>query len=308
MMRNTIFSGSKVEMVEIPCPLCGSRQSQVLIDEKITDLERGFDYLSESGGHFRINRCSGCSFIYSSPVFTEETLQNLYNAAEIGAYIAPTSDHGIAVNCERYVKRLVKHSGITSGRLLDVGCGCGQLLQAARDIGFEAYGVDPSREAAGQAKACGFEAVHGLYSADLYPENYFDLITIIHVIDHVMSPLDLLRSVQKHLRPGGAVLIATHNVQSLLAKLMGRHFIAYNVQHITYYTPDSLDQMLHHSGLKPIKRMRSLTTYSLDHLAENGLSNLRLRNAALNLFSGLGIGGLHVSFPFGNIEAIAVKE
>jgi 2-polyprenyl-3-methyl-5-hydroxy-6-metoxy-1,4-benzoquinol methylase len=246
--------------------------------------------------------------VYSSPVFTEETLQKLYDAAAVDSYVAPEAEHGIAVNSERYVKRLIKHSGITSGRLLDIGCGGGQLLQAARRMGFEGYGVEPSHDAVELARACGFNGIHGLYSSELYPENYFDLITVIHVIDHVMSPLELLQNVRKNLRPGGAVFIATHNIESLLAKLSGPRFIAYNVQHITYYTPDSLDEMLRRAGLKPIKRLKTLTTYSLNHLAENGISSPRLRDAVLRTFSTLGIGGLHLSFPFGNIEAIAVKE
>lgn len=295
-------------MVHIACPMCRSDKPSLLLDEKINDLSRGFDYLTESGGHFQINKCGSCDFVYSSPIFSEETTNQLYNSANIGSCVAPSSEQGIAINSARYIARLMKYSGIRAGKLLDIGCGCGQVLQAATEAGLEAYGVDPSRDAVQCANGAGFQATHGMYTADMFPEASFDLISIIHVIDHVLDPQELLQTAHRHLRPGGAIILATHNIQSLLAKLMGKHFVAYNVQHITYYTPQTLNKMLIRTGFSPIKRLNSLTTYSLDHFVKNGIANPALRDTLLKAFSCLGIGELNISFPFGNIEAIAVKK
>ena len=294
-------------MIEIPCPMCGGAHAVKLLDEEITDMDKGFDYLTETGGHYRINRCLSCGFVYSSPVFTEETLSALYDEAKVDSCMTPSTERGIAINSRRYVDRLMEYSGITEGRLLDVGCGPGAVLKAAAGAGLDALGVDPGGEAVSAALEAGCQAQVGLYTRDLFPENSFDLVTVIHVIDHVMSPLDLLKSVHKHLRPGGAVLLATHNIESLLAKLMGKRFIAYNVQHITYYTPDTLDEMIRRAGLIPVKRLKSVTTYPLNHLVENGLPYPGPRKALLKALEITRLGNLALSFPFGNIEAVAVK-
>lgn len=292
---------------DIPCPLCKSSRARTKIKERFGDLDRAFDYFSEDGGHYRINECLECGFVYSSPVFSEEAVQKLYDAADASACTSSTSDRAILVNMLRYVRRLMRHSGISSGRLLDIGCGCGHLLRAAQRLGLRAEGIDPSLDASRAAAAQGFSVTHGNYAADSFPENHFDLITVIHVIDHVMDPLELLRDVRRHLRPGGAVLVATHNIESLLAKLSGDAFLAYNIQHITYYTPATLDRMIAASGLKPVKRLRSLSTYSLAHLAQNGLRD-PWRSRVNGLLSRCGLGNAQLTFPFGNIEAVAVKK
>lgn len=297
----------KTAMIDIPCPMCGGTFSEKIIDENIANLERGFDYLTESGGHYQINRCRICGFTYSSPVFSEKTLSALYGEADVNGCTVPATEQGIAVNSRRYIDRLMEYSGIGEGRLLDVGCGAGAVLKAAAEAGLEGHGIDPGSAAVETARAAGCRAQVGMYAGDSFPENHFDLVTVIHVIDHVMSPLDLLKSVRKHLRPGGAVLLATHNIESLLAKLMGPKFIAYNVQHISYYTPESLDEMIRRAGLTPIKQLKSVTTYPLNHLAENGLPGPHLREMVLKLLTATRLGNLKLSFPFGNIEAVAVK-
>lgn len=302
--------GSRIDLGQlrdIPCPLCGGGRSRVKIRERFADLNSAFDYFSEDGGHYRINECLECGFVYSSPVLSEEAVRRLYNAADASPCTDQTSDQSISVNMRRYVQRLMRHSGIRSGRLLDIGCGCGHLLRAAQGLGLEAQGIDPSQDAVQTACGQGCAALHGNYTAESFPENHFDLVSVIHVIDHVLDPLGLLRNVRRHLRPGGAVLVATHNIASLLARITGDRFLAYNIQHITYYTPASLDRMIAAAGLKPVKRLRSLTTYSLRHLARNGLRDPWRRRAEKTL-SLLGLGGLQLTFPFGNIEAVAVKR
>ena len=104
------------------------------------------------------------------------------------------------------------------------------------------------------------------------------------------------------------MLVATHNIESLMARLMGEAFIAWSVQHISYFSPRTLRAMMERCGLEPLKTKRSITTYPLSHFVENGIRNAGLRGVMLSTFKTFGLGELHLSFPFGNIEVYATRN
>lgn len=248
--------------------------------------------------------------VYSNPIFDERTILSHYRQCAVDKCIDPEETPSIRVNMRRYLDRLTRVSGVGKGRLLDVGCGAGHLLEYARARGFEVNGVDPSIGAVKYAcSVLGSEVVVvGAYTSELYRPEAFDLITMIHVIDHVVSPKDLLETARYHLKAGGYLFVATHDTDSLLARLTGEDFIAYSVQHISYFIPKTLRAMMKQCGLWPVKTLRSLTTYSLRHYAENGIRNPTLRERIIRWLSALHLDALRLSFPFGNMEVIARKD
>jgi SAM-dependent methyltransferase len=207
-------------------------------------------------------------------------------------------------------RRLASAGGIKSGRLLDIGCGCGHLLHEAKQLGFEVHGVEPSQDAVDYAaKHFGIDAVVcGAYVKDVFPEQHFDLISCIHVIDHVDSPCTLLEAACSHLKPGGCLVVATHNIESLLSRLTGEGFIAWSVQHISYYSPGTLKAMMERCGLTPLEVRRSITTYPLSHYVENGIRSPGVRGKLLKTLKTIGLGGMQLSFPFGNFEVFATRN
>jgi 2-polyprenyl-3-methyl-5-hydroxy-6-metoxy-1,4-benzoquinol methylase len=108
--------------------------------------------------------------------------------------------------------RFLKHPA--SGRsLLDVGCGTGSLLLAAREHGYTVAGLDFDREAVETARVrLGIDDVHSLSAAQFrqaYPDRRFDVVTAFEVIEHVESPADLMRECSQLLKPGGELVIST---------------------------------------------------------------------------------------------------
>lgn len=296
-------------MKDILCPLCGSSEFTIRYAPQLDGAEDAFHYLTEKPCHYRIVDCRACGMTYSSPIFDEEKIIQLYRACNTEQAQGPAEEKAILANMRRYLARLRRDSGIQSGRLLDIGCGLGQLLVEAREMGYDVFGVDPSEEAVAAARGqLGPDRVIcSTYSEGLFPAEQFDLITLVHVIDHVVSPADLLKSIRKHLKPGGHAFIATHNIDSLLARITGRDFIAWSIQHISYYTPDTLRSLARMAGLEPVALRGSLTTYPLMHFAKNGIRSERLRKATLDVLSRLAMSQWQVSFPFGNIELTCAK-
>jgi 2-polyprenyl-3-methyl-5-hydroxy-6-metoxy-1,4-benzoquinol methylase len=296
-------------MRTLDCPLCGANNFSVKYEAQLDGAEDAFHYLTEKPCHYRVVTCNECGLAYSTPIFSEEKIIELYKNCAIEEAVGETEDAAIRTNMRRYLDRLSRDSGKRSGKLLDVGCGPGHLLEEARKRGYDAVGVDPSAEAVKhvQARLGKNSAINAPYSKELFPENSFDLITLVHVIDHVVEPKKLLETMRYHLKPGGHVFIATHNIDSWLAKLTGKGFIAWSVQHITYYTPGTLREMTRRAGFSPVSTRGSLTTYPLSHFAKNGLRTPWLRDLALRALNFTRLGSVPISFPFGNLEVVCNK-
>ena len=144
---------------------------------------------------------------------------------------------------------------VPAGRLLDVGCGPGFLLEAARERGWTAVGVDPSPFAVARARKGGFEAHGGmLEDVDLAPGS-FDALALLQVVEHMTDPRPLLAACRRLLRPGGALLVATPNPRSLLARAKGERFNYWiPPMHCAWYTPRALVRLLDGNGFRTVRR------------------------------------------------------
>lgn len=107
-------------------------------------------------------------------------------------------------------------------RLLDVGCGAGALLEVARAAGLDAVGVDAAPDRAAEARARSGAVVHAGTLETLPAElGRFDVIRMNQLVEHVPSPRALLLAARERLAPGGALYLATPNVDSLAHRVLG---------------------------------------------------------------------------------------
>ncbi|MFH1912658.1 MAG: class I SAM-dependent methyltransferase [Pseudomonadota bacterium] len=296
-------------MINISCPLCDNDNYTVTSDACLDSINNSFDYLTESPTHYRIVQCNICGMKYSNPILSDIEIIELYKSSCINNCVRVDESASIRINMISYFSRLLSHSSVSKGKFLDIGCGCGHLLKYASERGFEVAGIDPAQNAiihARQLVEAG-DIREGIYTLDSYPENYFDLISCIHVIDHVVDPKLLLKAAYKHLKHGGYMIIATHNMNSLLARVSGKTFIAYSIQHITYFTPSLLKKMAEQCGFSSVTIKRSLSTYTLRHYAENGFRSHKIRKLFLSILTFFRVDSLQLSFPFGNMELIVKK-
>lgn len=143
-------------------------------------------------------------------------------------------------------------------RVLDVGChtgGFGVTLKEER--GCEVWGVEPDPGAAAIAETFLDRVFVGPYSCDLgIPDASFDLVVFNDVLEHLSEPWDVLRTVKRHLKPSGTVVVSLPNLlhqSNLLHMLRDRDFRyeptgIRDRTHLRFFTAKSARRMFEECG------------------------------------------------------------
>lgn len=204
-----------------PCPVCGTEKRLAIGSPK--EHSPVFLRLGESLDDFSVVRCADCALIYTFPIpeFRPELFKELYNLN-----YWKENDEVIDFKNMGEKRRFLKDAldrlatGSTPPRLLDVGCGTGEFLQASRELGIEALGIDVDASIERYAKEkYGFDVVTGMLDENSFEADRFDIVVLSHVIEHLPDPNPLLAVIRKILKPGGVFLVATPNADSFLCDL-----------------------------------------------------------------------------------------
>ncbi len=117
----------------------------------------------------------------------------------------------------RRMRFLRQVAGAADGRsLLDVGCGDGTFLSAARDRGWQVAGTEMNPAI---ARAQGIRVWEELSAAAA--EAPYDCVTLWHSLEHMRSPRDVIEQASALLKPGGTMLVAIPNADGLQASVFG---------------------------------------------------------------------------------------
>jgi 2-polyprenyl-3-methyl-5-hydroxy-6-metoxy-1,4-benzoquinol methylase len=141
-----------------------------------------------------------------------------------------------------------------SGRLLDIGCGDGELLERLRDLGWQVEGVDSDERAVRAARVRGLEVHVGTLESQGYSGASFDAVTMSHVIEHLHNPVGLVRECRRVLKPGGYLVIVTPNMNSLGYRLFGKAWRGLEPpRHLQLFTPRLLRRLAAQAGFQKIE-------------------------------------------------------
>jgi len=128
------------------------------------------------------------------------------------------------------------------GRLLDIGCGNGYYLAVMKELGWEVAGIEIDPKAAEVAKSRFDILVHqGNLENAPFDDNYFDVITMSQVIEHVPDPVLFIQNAAKFLKPSGQMVVVTPKVQSLEHKIFSHNWYPLDPpRHLFLFTPKTL--------------------------------------------------------------------
>jgi 2-polyprenyl-3-methyl-5-hydroxy-6-metoxy-1,4-benzoquinol methylase len=219
---------------------------------------------------FSVLACPSCDMVFTDLEPTRDELRQLYSLDYFSqrqeyyfenSVVDPVKGREDAQisDFKRWLELLESRKG--KGRLLDVGCGMGIFLKMAQDRGWEAYGVDVSDDAVEIAR----NRLHvNAYAATLdeahFADSFFDVVTLLDVIEHLPDPLMDLAAIRKVLKNDGVIFLNTPNERALL-RLIAQVFYGislgkwtypirklFHEYHLYYYSAKTLEIMLRKAG------------------------------------------------------------
>jgi len=216
------------------------------------------DHLIEKEG-WTVYRCPTCGLGFLDPRPSESEIEGLYRSD----YFSEQYDGGIDPDSPQYKKRMSGEQHRTkfiksvkrTGHLLDIGCGYGYFLDAARREGYKVHGLDVSEWAARYAvKKLGLSMTIGKIGDVHFPSQNFDIITMWHSLEHTPNPHMALQRAKSWLKQDGILVIDVPNYNGTDARYKWEDWVGWQLPyHYWHFTFSSLKQLLSHHGFIVIK-------------------------------------------------------
>jgi 2-polyprenyl-3-methyl-5-hydroxy-6-metoxy-1,4-benzoquinol methylase len=202
---------------------------------------------------FSLARCGSCGLVATFPPVPPSEIGRYYPSQYYGATnrrFNPLMERLIPFFRSRRAQTIERF--VPKGRIVDVGCGRGILPELMRRRGWEAHGVEFSEMAARHAREVLRLPVYvGDFLQSPYGENSFDVAVLWHVLEHLSDPVAALRKAHQVLRPGGLLVIAVPNFESLQARFAGRHWFHLDVpRHYFHFGLRVLRRLLEENGFE----------------------------------------------------------
>jgi SAM-dependent methyltransferase len=305
-------SQGEANLLDRACPSCGSLlwsfDNAVASRPTAESLppgdiqQRWFGFFGGAPLFFTYRRCAACHLLYCPKYLQTDDTSSLYSSMPDNTWGVPA--HLLQRTQNGYFTWLTQFSPL-KGDYLELGPDIGLFTSLAASHGhFDRLllcepnaDVYPAlRKVAGDhaTMAAGLDDPMFLQSSDMV-----DVIVLVHVLDHLVHPLDVLVQLRAHCRPEAILLLVTHNEASPMAGLLGRRWPAYCLQHPQLFRPSTLDDMLRRADFEVLSTSGSINWFPLGYLVHHLLYALGCRRRfPLN-------GGLGVPLPLGNIITIA---
>lgn len=240
------------------CPVCGSA------DAKRIGARGGRAHRDGKGVETQVVKCRDCTIYYTSPTLIPET--NPYAKETAEEYFHLHDSRRKIVQGEELAAFAEKILG-QPGRMLEIGCGRGELLVGAANRGWSVYGVEMTEDFAAAARANGVEIERSSVEECRSLDKAYDVVLLAAILEHLYDPTAILRRVREALRPGGLVFIDVPNESSLTMRFGNLYMRArgrdwsinlsptFSPFHVVGFSPTSLRRTLEAVGF---------TVHSLD--------------------------------------------
>ena len=263
------------------CPLCSS--------EKIGLQFNCTDHFV-SNKEFLVFKCERCGFSFTQDYPEESEIARFY---ESDNYISHNdTSEGFSNKLYRFSrsimlrrkKKLIQNiTGLKKGNILDIGSGTGHFVNAMKNAGWRAKGIEINENARN------FAITHfdvNITTPDKIPAieaDAFDCVTLWHVLEHFHDPYKYISEIYRLVKPGAICVIALPNCSSYDAEHYKRFWAAWDVpRHLWHFNPTTFRNFSEQSGFK----LESLRTLPLDVFYISRLSE-KYKGSSLSFLKGM---------------------
>lgn len=229
---NGEFVKENIEILD-KCPVCENRDFKTYC---IKD-------------HFIHKECANCGLVYLDPKlsrkatleFYNSPVNEIYNESKFHNPDAGRIDDQLNLSNYDLILKNLPDGNPKNKKLLEIGPGKGTFLAHAVKDGFEGHAVELNLQLIENLR----KTTPHVYTDDLQhinlPDNFFDVIYFRDVMEHIDMPVPFLREVTRVLKPGGIVMIDTHNIKSLVNSATKEyHTVLFAFEHPLHWSSASL--------------------------------------------------------------------
>ena len=232
------------------CPVCGGESQKEFIEAEDHNV---------SNDLFKIVECVACSFRFTNPIPTEETIGDYYKSEN---YVSHSGTKKGFVNRVYHIvrSRAIKQKENLAAKysrekvILDIGCGTGDFLGYCKSLNWKTLGLEPdvsARKIALNNNAIEAKDLSHLYEIE---ENAFDIISMWHVLEHVYNLNEDIEQYKKILKDDGTLLVAVPNCSSKDAEHYKSSWAAYDLPiHLYHFRPDNMKKLFSNHGMEVVE-------------------------------------------------------
>lgn len=224
------------------CRLCGGKSRQTFLHDIIT----------RNNDRFALNRCDNCALVTTDPMPADKMLQQYYDQDYWQAGRVKTSallDSLYRLRMAPIVAAIRQYTTYDS-KILDWGCGDGSLIALLRSFGLHCFGIDAYRKDLNDPQISSTT----IEKSD-FPQEYFDIITCFHVLEHLADPLAAVKHALMLLKPGGLIIIEVPNLDSIGFQIFKHRWQPLEIPtHLNHFTPATLQKLLEAAGKTQIAK------------------------------------------------------
>lgn len=236
----TTFVKKRMEYNQnIHCEVCGNRDTQ--------KFSLKFDRPD-----FKVAECSDCGFVFIPQFYREQIPYENYRDEEVLQSVRNGNNY-IKIRRHKLRLKLIKKY-VKPGNLYDVGVGWGHFLYTAKLMGYDASGVEMSElmHHYSTTDLC-LPVVHDNFFNLSLTESNWDVVTMWDVLEHIQEPGKAVEKVHKMLKPGGYFVFQVPQIDSKVAKRQKQQWSMMSIEHINYFSKNSVKTLLKAKGFEVVK-------------------------------------------------------
>ena len=292
------------------CPVCGndSRENVGIATtppaESMTleELKPHWNGFFKEKVIFSYNRCSNCQVLFCPTFFTDDQLETLYKQMPDNTAGVPLS--ALQRTQKGYFRSLKNFSKLNGG-YLETGPDIGLFTEnCVREGNFDKYWLfEPNQAVWPQLEKVAAEKKVNLspemFGFSSVPDQAVSVAVMIHVLDHLLDPLTILKKLRDKLAANAILVVVTHDEASLLAKMTKTGWPAYCLQHPQLYNPVTIARLMEAAGFRVLDVQKTANYFPVTYLAKHLLWALGLRVKLPQW------GALQLPLKLGNILTVA---
>ena len=267
-----------------PCPTCGTKASSTSAsvssrrraeDLSLKELREHWLHFFKERVFFTYHRCASCGLLFCPLFFGQEELATMYGNTIDNTFGLP--DRLLLKTQRSYFEFLLEHvkPPELTGSYLELGPDVGMLTEImATNGGFEKFWLfEPNREvhAALARRLEGRDVQIRTEMLDFsgIPDQSVSVAALIHVVDHLLDPRETLLRLREKMKPGGVLLVVTHDESSLLARILGNRWPPYCLQHPQLFSPASTGDLLARASFELEAVRKTFNHFPVMHLVKH---------------------------------------